>query len=126
MRSTLKIEMWVDTSERNHLLSSSPAFVKKSATENSQLNKKKTYRSVGRYSGSFSPPGSAHLKFSFELNAVILGDNVDPRQMYEIKEAEEGMDNFEPNRGVDRRLLSGFNRSCMISEPRDLRASIAR
>ena len=31
--------------------------VKKSATENSQLNKQRSYRHVGRYSGSFSPPG---------------------------------------------------------------------
>ena len=36
---------------------SSPATVKKSATENSELNKKQSYKHVGRYSGSFSPPG---------------------------------------------------------------------
>ena len=40
---------------------SSPALVKKSATENSQLNKKQSYKHTGRYSGSFSPPG---LQFS--------------------------------------------------------------
>ena len=34
--------------------------VKKSATENSQLNKQRSYRHVGRYSGSFSPPGIVH------------------------------------------------------------------
>ena len=35
--------------------------VKKSATENSQLNKQRSYRHVGRYSGSFSPPGD-HIR----------------------------------------------------------------
>ena len=44
---------------RSSLVSSSPktGVVKKSATENSQLHKKQSYRNVGRYSGSFSPPG---------------------------------------------------------------------
>ena len=37
--------------------------VKKSATENSQLNKQRSYRHVGRYSGSFSPPGD-HIRLA--------------------------------------------------------------
>ena len=40
--------------------------VKKSATENSQLNKQRSYRHVGRYSGSFSPPGD-HIRLAKQL-----------------------------------------------------------
>jgi len=101
--------------------------VKKSATENSQLNKKQSYRNIGRYSGSFSPPG----------------DNNDVRLVYDITTIKEmeggGSDNFgrsctptsvsTPTRGIvgdqERKLVSGI-RSCMINDSRDLRTSLAR
>ena len=69
--------------------------VKKSATENSQLHKKQSYRNVGRYSGSFSPPGIFidYIKLWHKKNYSILGDSKDVRLVYDIttiKEMEGG------------------------------------
>ena len=45
--------------------------VKKSATENSQLNKQRSYRHVGRYSGSFSPPGD-HIRLAKDSSVFTV------------------------------------------------------
>ena len=92
--------------DRNALLSN-PGGFKKSATENSQLNKK-ALKNVGRYSGSFSPPGDGDVRAIYDMTTV--------------KEMEiNDFKNTTPTRGegknepLDKKLLSGL-RGCVINE----------
>ena len=96
-------------------LVSSPktGVVKKSATENSQLHKKQSYRNVGRYSGSFSPPGifiDSIFSGSQEINP-FRGDNNDVRLLYDmttIKEMEGGGLLQHPSTGAGERRLGAM------------------
>ena len=92
--------------DRKALLSN-PGGFKKSATENSQLNKK-ALKNVGRYSGSFSPPGDGDVCAIYDMTTV--------------KEMEiNDFKNCTPTRGegknepLDNKLLSGL-RGCVINE----------
>ena len=99
--------------DRNGLLSN-PGGFKKSATENSELNKK-AVKNVGRYSGSFSPPGDGDVRAIYDMTTVKEMEINDIQVKNSTPTRGEGK-----NKPLDNEILSGL-RGCVINEKREQR-----
>ena len=87
--------------DKKRILSGSGGF-KKSATENSQLNKK-AQKNVGRYSGSFSPPGDSDVRALYDMTTVKEMEIND----FQVKNSTPTRGEGE-NKPLDEKLLKNF------------------
>ena len=87
--------------DKKRILSGSGGF-KKSATENSQLNKK-AQKNVGRYSGSFSPPGDSDVRALYDMTTVKEMEINDFQVKNSTPTRGEGK-----NKPLDEKLLKNF------------------
>ena len=87
--------------DRQVMLPNSGAF-KKSATENSELNKR-AQKSVGRYSGSFSPPGDTDVRAIYDITTVKEVEINNFKLMNSTPTRGEGT-----NKPLDSKLLKNF------------------
>ena len=87
--------------EKQVLLGKSGLF-KKSATENSQLNKR-AQKNGGRYSGSFSPPGDGDVRAIYDMTTVKEMEINNFKPMNSTPTRGEGA-----SRALDSKLIKKF------------------